>query len=202
MNRKKARVEKGKKISESKKRFVTNFPDLLCYLRIIFAFIIVYFLFLGFKLEIIIFIFVLAMLTDAIDGIMARVYKLQTEFGRKLDIIADRALMISLILAFVIYLAMNDKLTSLKIILFLIMLSRELIALPFFVLAMFVKRGNPIPKTTWAAKLTTVFQALTFPMIAFEWKIAIYLAILTGIFGVIAGILYIKSSLKITFGIT
>lgn len=80
-----------------------NLPNKLTILRIVLAFIFIIFLFLpglASKVAALI-IFLLASATDALDGYLAKKYNQITDFGRLMDPIADKILILSAFLAFV-----------------------------------------------------------------------------------------------------
>ena len=70
--------------------------------RVIITFFVVYFIFNNYDIIYIVVAFVLGMITDFLDGQIARRFNSVTEFGRKFDIIADRILMIATVLAIII----------------------------------------------------------------------------------------------------
>lgn len=80
-----------------------NLPNKLTILRILLAFVFILFLFihgLGAKVTALA-IFLLASATDALDGYLAKKYGQITDFGRLMDPIADKILILSAFLAFV-----------------------------------------------------------------------------------------------------
>ncbi|MBN2453394.1 MAG: CDP-diacylglycerol--glycerol-3-phosphate 3-phosphatidyltransferase [Candidatus Omnitrophica bacterium] len=80
-----------------------NLPNKLTILRIILAFVFIVFLFLPgivFKVAALV-TFVLASITDALDGYLAKKNNQITDFGRLMDPIADKVLILSAFLAFV-----------------------------------------------------------------------------------------------------
>jgi len=80
-----------------------NLPNKLTVLRIIFAFVFIFFLFIdGLSARITAFIiFLIASLTDILDGYLAKKNNQITVFGRLMDPIADKILVLSAFLAFV-----------------------------------------------------------------------------------------------------
>jgi phosphatidylglycerophosphate synthase len=79
-----------------------NIPNALTILRIVMTFIVMYMIFTGVDLRIVIVVFAFAALTDFLDGKLARKFKWESEFGRRADMIADRFLWIGTAMAFVI----------------------------------------------------------------------------------------------------
>ncbi|MGE4357567.1 MAG: CDP-diacylglycerol--glycerol-3-phosphate 3-phosphatidyltransferase [Candidatus Omnitrophota bacterium] len=80
-----------------------NLPNILTVLRIILTFVFMYFLFHAgvFSKFMAIFIFFLASLTDYWDGYLARKNNLVTNFGKLMDPLADKILVLAGFIAFV-----------------------------------------------------------------------------------------------------
>lgn len=80
-----------------------NLPNKITLSRIVLAFIFMFFLFSHFPAAkyLALFIFVVACLTDLWDGRIARQRKLENDFGRLMDPIADKILILAAFLAFV-----------------------------------------------------------------------------------------------------
>ena len=83
-----------------------NLPNKLTFMRLVMAVPFIYFLqesnVGGFKYRLVAFIlFVIASLTDFFDGYLARKYNLVTDFGKFMDPLADKILVISALVIFV-----------------------------------------------------------------------------------------------------
>jgi len=126
----------------NKKERLFNIPNPISVLRIILSFFLVYIVINGASLWTIAVIFAIAALTDALDGFLARKLNMITNFGRKLDVIADRILMISIVITLILYLTINSQMTNQKIFFLLLIMSREIISAPFFIASLFMKRGG------------------------------------------------------------
>ena len=180
---------------KKKQENIWNIHNSLTLLRIIITFITVYFIFAAYSYSYIIAGFVLGMITDFLDGQIARRWKLETEFGRKFDVIADRFLLLSIVLAIILDFGIRgllDKWYGLQI--FLIM-SREIIAFPFAIMAW--SAGQPLPHARFIGKLTTFLQGFAFPLILLNihypsFQFSIYLTITTCVIGIISGFTYIR----------
>ncbi len=72
------------------KENIWNLPNFLTFSRIISTFLIAFFIFADFHIFYIIAIFIIAMFTDVLDGFAARKLKLESKFGAKFDMAADR----------------------------------------------------------------------------------------------------------------
>lgn len=156
-------------------------PNALSVSRIILTFVVMYMIFAGIDLRIIITVFAIAALTDWFDGRVARWFKWESEFGRKVDMIADRFLWIGTALAFVIVLGIENLLGGVQGVQLLMIMIREVICIPFALIA-FVS-GNALPQARYVAKLTTFIQGFALPSLilgvyypsfeAITWPLAI-----------------------------
>lgn len=180
---------------EQKKENIWNTPNALTLSRVIITFVMIYFIFADFDISYIIVAFVVGMITDALDGQVARRFGLTTEFGRKFDVIADRILILGVALSFIIKFSLRGILTRFYILQICLILSREIITLPFVLIAVIFRKG--IPKVRFIGKLTTVMQAVVFPIIVLSifypvFNFSIYFAVLTGLSGLVASFYYIS----------
>lgn len=137
-------------------------------------------------------IFVVAAITDALDGLLARFLKQRTELGQMLDPLADKILLVSAYigLLFVTTLPFRPPLWITITIIF-----RDLILLFGFLTLNFAAVKIEVQPNIWG-KLTTVSQMLLLCFILLEWPVAIPLAFLTVAFTIISGIIYIMRGLK------
>src|SRR3989344_1680419 len=87
------------------KENIWNIPNALTFSRIIITILAVFFIFADFDIVYVAVAFVVGMITDFLDGQIARRFNMKTEFGRQFDMIADRFLMISVALAAIIKLS-------------------------------------------------------------------------------------------------
>jgi len=178
----------------AKKETILNIPNPITMSRIILSIVLVYIVIKGASLWTIAIVFAIAALTDALDGFLARKLNMVTNFGRKWDIIADRILMVSIIIALIIYLIVRSQLTSQRLIFMLLIMSREIISAPFLVISLFRENGKPIPHVRTIGKITTTFQGITFPLIVLGWDIACYFVVMAFVSGIVSGIYYAYDS--------
>jgi cardiolipin synthase len=176
-----------------KKENIFNIPNLLSFARILLSLILVYLVFAGFGIWTIVIVFSIAAITDALDGYIARKFNLKTEFGRKLDMFADRILMLSIIIAILSYMKLNGLLSRDVLIQTILIISREIIALPFLIIAWLIW-GNIFPQARFIAKFATVMQGISFPMILLGWKISWIFSGITCVMGIASGCLYAYDS--------
>ena len=144
---------------------------------------------------IIIAIFLIAIVTDFLDGLIARIKKQTTKFGTLIDPLADKLLLLN---AFIwIYHLRNSLPLASKIPqwVIIIIVSRDLIILGGVMILFFLQIEIKILPSLWG-KLTTFFQMVTifgvlvnFPYAAFLWSTAV-------VFTVISGVQYISRGVK------
>lgn len=184
-----------------KRENIWNIPNILSIGRIIIAIVIIYMIFAQFDIIPIAIVFTIGMLTDFFDGIMARAFKQKTEFGRKIDIIADRILLIGVMIAFVIEFSMRGIITPPKMLEIALLMTREIFALPFALLLMLSQKK--IPKVRFVGKVTTFAQGVSAPVVLLGifypvLSFSVYLAITTAIIGIVSATYFMKDSLKET----
>ena len=133
--------------------------------------------------------FLIAGITDALDGFLARIWHQRTDLGAYLDPIADKLLLASAFVTLAILRIVPSWLT-------VIVMSRDiLIAVGFWVLTMTDHKPTARPRFT--SKITTVFQILTiiWALLSvlhgrFESLFSVLIG-LTAFFTVLSGIHYI-----------
>lgn len=133
--------------------------------------------------------FVVAGITDGLDGFVARIWNQRTDLGSYLDPIADKLLLASAFVTLAILRIIPSWLT-------VIVLSRDmLIALGFWVLTM--TNHKPMVKPRFTSKITTVFQILTVIwalLSVLHWRTEFLFPIfikLTAFFTILSGVHYI-----------
>jgi len=189
---------RGKKKKKAENNW--NIPNALTVLRIILAAVVVYMIFTGEKIIFVVAIFAIAALTDLFDGRLARRWKQTTELGRKMDMIADRFLWSGTAIAFVIYSGFKGLLLPIHGIQLLMLMSREIISMPFALTAFFT--GKPIPQARYIAKVTTFIQGFALPALMLSiyypaWAyLSIPLSIVIAATGTISAMYYIKDIKK------
>ena|SRR3989338_3170613 len=185
--------ERNKRLIKEEKLF--NIPNSLTLLRVILTFFIFYLIIGKYSPLSIVVFFVIAALTDFLDGQIARRWRQQTEFGRKFDMIADRFLMIGTVFVLLINWSMEGILERKHILQIFLITSREIVSLPFALLGVWMNKD--IPKVRFIGKLTTFLQGFAFPIILLSisssfFDFSIYLSWLTGIIGIFSAITYIR----------
>jgi len=173
-----------------------NIPNFLSLLRIILVPVIVIFLIQGLYAKALI-VFVIAGLTDALDGALARFLNKQTELGSFLDPLADKILLSTSFISLAIFGLIPSWLA-------VIVISRDfIILLGLLILSMMSVTYEIKPvfvsKITTTLQIATVFFALllktvTYDRISYDW--IVILSWLTASFTVFSGLIYIIKGIK------
>lgn len=173
-----------------------NIPNLISLLRIILVPIIVILLIQGSFLKALI-VFVVAGLSDALDGFLARVLHQQTVLGAYLDPIADKALLASSFITLSVLHIIPSWLA-------VIVISRDfIILLGISVLSIMSTsveiRPTFVSKVTTALQLSTVLLALSFRALPCGvdgiWSLALYWV--TAFFTIVSGLDYMARGMKL-----
>lgn len=141
--------------------FELNIPNLLSLSRIVFIPIFVYLLYLRTANSLInaLIVFVIASLTDLLDGWSARKLKQESEFGKFIDPLADKILVISSLAAI---LALDPYFALFDFWMILIIVGRDVLITVMRYIA--IKRGKSL-KTSRFGKFKTAFQMVSIVLI-------------------------------------
>lgn len=140
-------------------------------------------------------IFILGVISDAVDGYIARKSKQNSKAGLVLDPLGDKLLLMS---AFICLYLIDNLSLKFPLWVTLIVISRDALIILGAVVIYMVKQNIDIYPTKWG-KLTTTFQMLSVVMVLLQWKIAYIFWSLAVIFTVISGTDYIKRGFKILY---
>jgi len=140
-------------------------------------------------------IFILAALSDALDGYMARRSKQQSKAGLILDPLGDKLLLMS---AFICLCANSELAPKFPLWVVLVVLSRDAIILLGAMAIYIVKQTINIMPTRWG-KLSTTFQMLAVVSILLQFKNSFIFWWLAVIFTVISGAIYVNRGFKILY---
>lgn len=150
-----------------------NIPNFLSYLRIVLIPLFIYLLTIK-TVEawtIAVVVFIIAAFTDFLDGWSARLLKQESEFGKFIDPVADKVLVISALIAIVVLDKNFEVFDSWMII---IIVGRDVLITVMRMLA--IKRGRSL-KTSRFGKFKTAFQMMSIVII-----IMIYVVRKSGIY--------------------
>lgn len=129
-----------------------NIPNILTIFRILLVPLLIVFLIEG-KMDLALVVFVVAGITDALDGFLARVLHQKTDFGAFIDPVADKLLLVTSYLT----LAVLDLLPSWLAVL---VVSRDAIIVMGIGILFFNRKSFDI-KPTYDSKATTFLQLVT-----------------------------------------
>jgi CDP-diacylglycerol--glycerol-3-phosphate 3-phosphatidyltransferase len=134
-------------------------------------------------------IFFVAVMSDALDGFVARRFNQKTELGTILDPMADKLLIIT---AFICLSLSKSIPANLKLPAWLpiIVISRDIIIVLGSVLLHLIKGNVRIVPTIWG-KITTFFQMSTILVVLMRFPHSYVIWNLAGVFTVISGVDYI-----------
>lgn len=135
-------------------------------------------------------VFVLAMLSDFFDGLVARIKKEKSDLGQIIDPVADKLLLLS---AFISLYLLSPFTIYLWVV--LIVVSRDLIILLGVIILHFLKVEVSIAPTIWG-KLTTFFQMFTVLWILLGIPYYFFICLLVTIFTLISLIDYFLRGVK------
>lgn len=144
-------------------------------------------------------IFVLAVISDAVDGYIARKAKQKSKAGAILDPLADKLLLIS---SYICLYVVDDFPMKIKFPIWvpLTVISRDVIILLGSIIIFMIKQDLKVSPTKWG-KLTTTFQMLAIICVLLQlsysnviWSIAVVLTI-------ISGVDYLRKGFKIIYAV-
>ncbi len=179
---------------------IFNIPNFITLFRVVVSIVLFYLIFTGFRVFYIILVFTIGMISDALDGQIARRLNLTTEFGRRFDVIADRILMMTAVFAVLVKFNFQRALTFLQTTQIFLIISREITVFPFLLMIfVFCGKKIPIPKVRFIGKTTTVMQAIAFPLVLLDieyniYPFSFYFSLATALIGFVSAIYYIKDT--------
>lgn len=140
-------------------------------------------------------IFLLAIVSDVVDGYIARHHRQKTKAGAILDPLADKAFLLT---AFIFIYAANHSYfrISLPLWVLLTVVSRDSIILIGSAILLMTHKHMLIEPTRWG-KLTTFFQMMTIAALILEIGWAPVIWWLAAAFTIISGIDYIRKGINI-----
>ena len=139
--------------------------------------------------------FLLAVVSDVIDGYIARTRQQKTKAGAMLDPLADKLLLISAFICLTIKAAAFGG-VQFPLWLVVAVISRDVILLLGAMIIHLVVGDLTIIPTRWG-KATTFFQVFCIIGILLQWKISLVIWYLTAGLTVISGLGYLRNGVKI-----
>ena len=140
-------------------------------------------------------IFILGVISDGLDGFIARKAKMQSKAGLILDPLGDKLLLMS---AFIFLSPMSRLGLKFPLWVSFIVISRDLIIIMGAVVIYMVKQSLDVYPTKWG-KFTTTFQMLSVISVLLQWELSVFIWWFAVIFTIISGIDYVKRGFKILY---
>lgn len=137
--------------------------------------------------------FFFAILTDAVDGLIARRFKLRTQLGTFLDPFADKLLLLS---GFVGIACSKSFLIQLPLWINVVIVFRDLLIVSGLVI-IFLNTGQINVRPNKLGKVTTFFQMLTISLLLLESRLSHALAWVTVALTILSGITYTVRGIKL-----
>ena len=150
------------------------------------------------RLDLAFVIFVVAAITDGLDGYIARAFDQKTKLGAMLDPLADKMLIGSAFLCFSLVSGLPEYL-KMPIYVPMIVISRDVIIL-LGIVVIYVTNGDVDFKPTIVSKITTVFQMLTIIALLLQFVYSNWLWTTTAMLTVVSGIDYMLIGSKVING--
>lgn len=147
------------------------------------------------KLHLAIAVSVLAILSDGLDGYIARVWKQRTPLGEMLDPIADKLFILSALLSLIFVKGVSLTVTIPPYVP-IVVLSRDAVIILGLVL-IYVLKGEIEIKPSLSGKITTVLQMMTILLVLLQFRFAAYIWNTMVVFTIVSGIEYVVRGSRI-----
>jgi cardiolipin synthase len=147
------------------------------------------------RMDIALAFFIVAVISDGVDGFIARTRNQKTKLGTILDPMADKMLLIS---AFICLAALQNIPSHLRLPPYvpIIVISRDAIIVLGSVM-IYLIRGDVTIEPSIAGKLTTFFQMTTIVSILLRFKYSAFIWNTASLFTIISGIDYVRKGSRI-----
>lgn len=146
-------------------------------------------------------VFIAAVLSDFLDGLVARIKKEKSDIGQILDPVADKLLLFTAFISLYVLRNSIPLVFKMPLGVVLVVVSRDLIILLGVIITRFLKIEIPIIPSVWG-KLTTFFQMFTIlsvllnvPFSPFIWTAAVVFTFISGIDYIFRGVRSINVSI-------
>src|SRR2546423_6549943 len=147
-----------------------------------------------------IFIFLLASVSDGLDGYVARRYNQRSSLGVVLDPIADKGLLLSGIITLSIsnWSKIDPEYGRFPAWFPVLVISRDAVILMGTAVLYFLIGPNIKVKPSWTGKVATVLQmvAIAWVMLQLQWLPLIWIVGAAGLFTLISGIIYVLEGVR------
>jgi cardiolipin synthase (CMP-forming) len=161
-----------------------NIPNLITLGRILLVPIVVWAIVSG-QMRIAFILFVVAGVSDGIDGFLAKRFQMKSELGAYLDPLADKALIVS------IYISLGIA-TALPIFLVILVVSRDIMIVSAFLLSLLV--GKPMPiRPLMVSKANTAAQIVLAVLVLAEQAFGFHVALASQLMIALVAILTLLS---------
>ncbi len=140
-------------------------------------------------------IFTFGMLTDALDGFIARMANQRTELGVLLDPIADKLLILTTLISCAVIRGLPETM-RLPAWFNLVVISRDAM-LVFGTTLLFLIKGQWHIHPSWIGKCTTVAQMSVIPTLLLELPIKPQVIMVAAVLTALSGIDYVRSGIRL-----
>jgi CDP-diacylglycerol--glycerol-3-phosphate 3-phosphatidyltransferase len=144
-------------------------------------------------------IFILAAVSDGLDGYVARRYNQRSKLGVYLDPIADKGLLLSGIITLSIsnWSQSDPEYGSFPVWFPVLVISRDAVIL-VGTMILYLLNGKVHVKPNWTGKIATVLQmiAIGWVMLQFRFIPLLYVVAAAGVFTLISGIVYVTDGVR------
>jgi cardiolipin synthase len=144
-------------------------------------------------------IFILAAVSDGLDGYVARRYNQRSKLGVYLDPIADKGLLLSGIITLSIsnWSQSDPEYGSFPVWFPVLVISRDAVIL-VGTMILYLLNGKVHVKPNWTGKVATVLQmiAIGWVMLQFRFIPLLYVVAAAGVFTLISGIVYVADGVR------
>ncbi len=142
-------------------------------------------------------LFLIGIVSDAVDGLIARLQHQQTELGTILDPIADKCLILGTLISCSVIRGLPD---SMRIPAWfnLVVISRDAILIAGTAILFLIKDGRwRIVKPNWLGKVTTVLQMLVIPTVLLGLPLKFWVIGAAALLTTLSGISYIRRGVRV-----
>lgn len=137
-------------------------------------------------------VFIVAAVSDGVDGWIARHFNLKSPLGAILDPLADKGLMLTAIIT----LSLSNWDRSLPLWFPVIVIARDIIIVSGCILLRFLNDHLEV-KPSMIGKISTFFQMLTISVVLLQWRYYSEVVAITGLITLVSGFCYIADGIRL-----